>query len=52
MSLDESIYSDAACFYPERFLSKPAGRGEPHFNKTVFGFGRRFDRLFTSCPIL
>ncbi|KAJ7304896.1 cytochrome P450 [Mycena albidolilacea] len=41
MSLDESVYSDAACFYLERFLSKPAGRGEPYFNNTVFGFGRR-----------
>ncbi|KAJ7797814.1 cytochrome P450, partial [Mycena olivaceomarginata] len=39
--LDESVYSDAACFYPERFLSKPAGREEPYFNNTVFGFGRR-----------
>ncbi|KAJ7858819.1 cytochrome P450 [Mycena olivaceomarginata] len=40
MSLDESIYSDAACFYPERFLSKPAGRGEPHFNNTVICTGQ------------
>ncbi|KAJ7751440.1 cytochrome P450 [Mycena metata] len=41
MALDESVYSDASSFYPERFLPKPTGRGEPYFNNTVFGFGRR-----------
>ncbi|KAJ7344033.1 cytochrome P450 [Mycena albidolilacea] len=41
MSLNESVYSDPTRFYPERFLPKPAGRGEPYFNNTVFGFGRR-----------
>ncbi|KAJ7620481.1 cytochrome P450 [Mycena polygramma] len=41
MSQDESVYSDPTSFYPERFLPKPAGRGEPYFNTTVFGFGRR-----------
>ncbi|KAJ7046133.1 cytochrome P450 [Mycena alexandri] len=41
MALDESVYSDPSSFYPERFLPKPAGRGEPYFNNTVFGFGRR-----------
>ncbi|KAJ7926720.1 cytochrome P450 [Mycena leptocephala] len=41
MSLDETVYSDPASFYPERFLPKPAGQAEPHFNNIVFGFGRR-----------
>ncbi|KAJ7602289.1 cytochrome P450 [Mycena polygramma] len=41
MSLDENVYSDPTSFYPERFLPKPAGRGEPYFNTAVFGFGRR-----------
>ncbi|KAJ6463126.1 cytochrome P450 [Mycena vitilis] len=41
MSLDEKVYSDSTSFYPERFLPKPVGRGEPYFNDTVFGFGRR-----------
>ncbi|KAJ7439074.1 cytochrome P450 [Mycena galericulata] len=41
MALDERVYSDPSSFYPERFLPKPAGRGEPYFNTTVFGFGRR-----------
>ncbi|KAJ7218348.1 cytochrome P450, partial [Mycena pura] len=41
MSLNESVYFDPASFYPERFLPKPAGRGEPYFNNAVFGFGRR-----------
>ncbi|KAJ6600942.1 cytochrome P450, partial [Mycena vulgaris] len=41
MSLDESIYSDPTSFYPERYLPKPVGHGEPYFNNIVFGFGRR-----------
>ncbi|KAJ6559776.1 cytochrome P450 [Mycena capillaripes] len=41
MSLNESVYSDPASFYPERFLPEPTGKGEPFFNNTVFGFGRR-----------
>ncbi|KAJ7648206.1 cytochrome P450 [Mycena polygramma] len=41
MSLDENVYSDPTSFCPERFLPKPAGRGEPYFNNAVFGFGRR-----------
>ncbi|KAF7349920.1 Cytochrome p450 [Mycena venus] len=40
MSLDESIYSSPKCFFPERFLPKPIGKGEPHF-VSVYGFGRR-----------
>lgn len=42
MSLDESVYSDATSFYPERFLPKPAGNEEPYFDNIVFCFGRRF----------
>ncbi|KAJ6559780.1 cytochrome P450 [Mycena capillaripes] len=41
MSLNESVYSDPTSFYPERFLPKPTGKGEPYFNNAVFGFGRR-----------
>ncbi|KAJ7761244.1 cytochrome P450 [Mycena maculata] len=41
MSLDETVYSDPTTFYPERFLPRPAGKGEPHFDNIVFGFGRR-----------
>ncbi|KAJ6559762.1 cytochrome P450 [Mycena capillaripes] len=41
MSLNESVYSDPTSFYPERFLPKPVGKGEPYFNNAVFGFGRR-----------
>ncbi|KAG7446882.1 cytochrome P450 [Guyanagaster necrorhizus] len=40
ISLDESVYHDPARFYPERFLPKPEGRGEPHFT-AAFGYGRR-----------
>ncbi|KAJ7302115.1 cytochrome P450 [Mycena albidolilacea] len=41
MSLDEAVYSDPKSFFPERFLPKPAGKGEPHFSNVAFGFGRR-----------
>ncbi|KAJ7617822.1 cytochrome P450 [Roridomyces roridus] len=41
MGLDEKIYSDPTTFNPERFLPEPAGQGEPFFDNTVFGFGRR-----------
>ncbi|KAJ6505784.1 cytochrome P450 [Mycena vitilis] len=41
MALNENVYSDPMSFRPERFLPKPVGRGEPFFNTTVFGFGRR-----------
>ncbi|KAJ7882044.1 cytochrome P450 [Mycena olivaceomarginata] len=40
MALDESVYSNPLSFQPERFLAKPGGAGEPHFNQ-AFGFGRR-----------
>ncbi|KAK7002188.1 O-methylsterigmatocystin oxidoreductase [Favolaschia claudopus] len=40
MSLDESVYSSPEVFYPERFLPKPMGRGEPAF-ASLYGFGRR-----------
>ncbi|KAF7358226.1 O-methylsterigmatocystin oxidoreductase [Mycena venus] len=40
MSLDESIYSSPKHFFPERFLPKPTGSGEPHF-ASAYGFGRR-----------
>jgi cytochrome P450 len=43
MSLDEAVYSDPKSFFPERFLPKPAGKGEPHFSNVAFGFGRRFE---------
>ncbi|KAJ7278231.1 cytochrome P450 [Mycena rebaudengoi] len=41
MGLDEKIYCDPTTFYPERFLPKPDGNGEPHFDNVAFGFGRR-----------
>ncbi|KAF7352071.1 Cytochrome P450 [Mycena venus] len=41
MSLDESVYSTPTSFRPERYLPKPAGKGEPYFNTVSFGFGRR-----------
>jgi len=41
MSLDEGVYSDPTSFYPERYFPKPVGNGEPHFDNTAFGFGRR-----------
>ncbi|KAJ7463683.1 cytochrome P450 [Mycena latifolia] len=41
MALDATTYSDPTTFSPERYLSKPAGNGEPHFTNIAFGFGRR-----------
>ncbi|KAF9259613.1 cytochrome P450 [Marasmius fiardii PR-910] len=40
MSLDENTYADPHRFMPSRFLPKPQGNGEPHF-ESVWGFGRR-----------
>ncbi|KAF7348850.1 Cytochrome P450 [Mycena venus] len=40
MSLDESVYSNPTSFYPQRYLPKPAGKGEPDFSNITFGFGR------------
>ncbi|KAL0953804.1 hypothetical protein HGRIS_004986 [Hohenbuehelia grisea] len=40
MSLDEKIYEKPHDFNPSRFMSKPAGNGEPFFDP-AFGFGRR-----------
>ncbi|KAK0496358.1 cytochrome P450 [Armillaria luteobubalina] len=40
ISLDESVYHDPERFYPERFLPKPVGHGEPYFG-AAFGYGRR-----------
>ena len=40
MAYDENIYANPGNFDPTRFLPKPSGNGEPHFN-AVFGFGRR-----------
>jgi cytochrome P450 len=42
MALDESVYSNPTSFYPERYLPKPTGKGEPNFNNVTFGFGRRY----------
>jgi cytochrome P450 len=42
MSLDENVYSNPTSFDPERYLPKPAGKGEPKFSNVSFGFGRRF----------
>ncbi|KAJ7340715.1 cytochrome P450 [Mycena albidolilacea] len=41
MSLDENMYSNPTSFDPERYLPKPAGKGEPKFSNVSFGFGRR-----------
>ncbi|KAJ7488871.1 cytochrome P450 [Mycena latifolia] len=41
MALDETTYSNPTSFYPERYLPKPAGNGEPPFTDIAFGFGRR-----------
>ncbi|KAJ7652622.1 cytochrome P450, partial [Mycena rosella] len=41
MSLDDSVYSRATSFYPERYLPKPGGNEEPPFINLAFGFGRR-----------
>ncbi|KAJ3481038.1 hypothetical protein NLI96_g7942 [Meripilus lineatus] len=43
MCLDERIYSNPKEFWPERYLPKPQGNGEPHSGST-YGFGRR------TCP--
>jgi cytochrome P450 len=49
MSLDESIYCNPTAFYPERYLPKPGGNGEPHFS-AKFGFGRRYLRMSCVYP--
>ena len=41
MTMDENVYSNPQAFYPERYLPKPEGNGEP-FPGSIFGFGRRF----------
>ncbi|KAJ3492019.1 hypothetical protein NLI96_g265 [Meripilus lineatus] len=43
MGMDENIYANPHMFWPERYLPKPAGNGEPH-PASIFGFGRR------ACP--
>lgn len=40
MLTNEDIYRDPFEFYPERYLPKPDGNGEP-VPKAAFGFGRR-----------
>ena len=40
MMMDESVYHCPQTFYPERYLPKPEGNGEP-IPGGVFGFGRR-----------
>lgn len=39
--MDENVYKSPEMFYPERFLQKPEGYGEP-FLGSEFGYGRRF----------
>ena len=41
MTWEETVYSEPLRFNPDRFLSKPLGKGEP-FPTAVFGFGRRY----------
>ncbi|KAF7326503.1 O-methylsterigmatocystin oxidoreductase [Mycena venus] len=41
MALEESVYSNPESFNPERYIPKPAGKGEPYFSNVPFGFGRR-----------
>ncbi|KAJ3491621.1 hypothetical protein NLI96_g551 [Meripilus lineatus] len=40
MTMDENVYQNPRLFYPERYLPKPEGLGEP-LPGSVFGFGRR-----------
>ena len=40
MSMDEDVYENPQVFYPERYLPKPEGNGEP-FPGSIFGLGRR-----------
>ncbi len=41
MAMDERVYTSPKTFYPERYLPKPEGYGEP-FLRSTFGYGRRF----------
>lgn len=41
MAKDDKVYTLPEDFYPERYLPKPEGYGEP-FLESTFGFGRRF----------
>jgi len=38
--MDQRVYREPHRFYPERFLPKPEGNGEP-FSTAGFGYGRR-----------
>ncbi|KAJ3492023.1 hypothetical protein NLI96_g261 [Meripilus lineatus] len=40
LALDEKVYANPYVFWPERYLPKPEGNGEPH-PPGVFGYGRR-----------
>jgi hypothetical protein len=40
ISLDERVYRNPKAFYPDRYLPKPEGYGEPLF-VGGFGYGRR-----------
>ncbi|KAJ3491620.1 hypothetical protein NLI96_g552 [Meripilus lineatus] len=40
MTMDSKVYENPSAFYPERYLPKPEGLGEP-FTGSIFGFGRR-----------
>lgn len=43
--MDSKVYENPSAFYPERYLPKPEGLGEP-FTGSIFGFGRRYECLF------
>ncbi len=41
MILDEKVYQNSHIFFPEWYLPRPVGFGEPH-PQCIFGFGRRW----------
>ena len=46
---DESVYSDAFAFKPERWKDTTRAEFDKHPLNVAFGYGRRYVSSFTTC---